>query len=144
MLAAIPVNEMAETLRVLAGDNAVNAARHFTKRSFDMGDVSSAVLWSSIAQCLGVVPPAAAEPNAVPADPATFDDIRGGIAMQGVRYEDVDAETLAREERTPISLAPIPRRARAPKQCSLVRSEKPAAEQSPKRAAAAIEFAQAA
>jgi hypothetical protein len=144
MLASIPVNEMAETLRVLAGNNAANAARHFTKRSYDMGDVSSAVLWSSIAQCLGVAPPAAAETNAVPADPAPFDSIREGMAMQDVRYEDVDAETLEREERTPISLAPIPRRARAPKRHSFVHSDKPAAEQSPERAAAEAEFAQAA
>jgi hypothetical protein len=122
MLASIPVNEMAETLRVLAGDNAANAARHFTKRSYDMGDVASAVLWSSIAQCFGVAP-AAAETYAMPADPAPFESIREGMAMQGVRYEDVDAETLDREDRTPISLAPIPRRARALKRYDFVRAD---------------------
>ncbi len=123
MLASIPVNDMAETLRVLAGGNAANAARHFTKRSYDMGDVASAVLWSSIAQCLGVVPSAPPEARAAPPDPAPFDAIREGIAMQGVRYEDVDAATLAREERQPVSLAPIPKRARALKRDALVRRE---------------------
>ena len=62
MLASIPANEMAETLRVLAGDNAANAARHFSRRSHDMGDASSAVLWSSIAQVLNAM--SAAAPDA--------------------------------------------------------------------------------
>ncbi|HEY7610380.1 MAG TPA: hypothetical protein VIF14_14190 [Alphaproteobacteria bacterium] len=50
MLAAIPANDLAETLRVLAGDNAGNAARHFGKHSYDTGDVAAAILWSLVAQ----------------------------------------------------------------------------------------------
>jgi hypothetical protein len=148
MLASIPVNEMADTLRVLAGENAANAARHFTKRSYDMGDVSAAVLWSSIAQCLGAAVPAQADApdaDAAAADAVPIDRIREGIAMQGVWYEDIDAETLAREERTPISLAPIPQRARAPKRFGFVRTDAPAAGGGSERAPAPeIEFAQAA
>lgn len=145
MLASIPVNEMAETLRVLAGDNAANAARHFTKRSYDLGDVSSAVLWSSIAQCLGVAPQAAAGASAAAADRVPLAHIREGIAMQGVKYEDADAETLAREEQTPIAPAPIPQRARAPKRYGFVRAPAPAAGSRPERVPAPeIEIAQAA
>jgi hypothetical protein len=151
MLASIPVNEMAYTLRVLAGDNAANAARHFTKRSYDMGDVSAAVLWSSIVQCLGgPVAPAAPEAQTAPEAPAVLEDpvpfhhIREGIAMQGVRYEDVDAETLAGEERAPVAVPPIPQRARSLKPFAPARAEKPAAEYSPDAAMAEIELAQAA
>lgn len=130
MLASIPVNEMAETLRVLAGANAANAARHFTKRSYDMGDVSSAVLWTSIAQCLGAVAAPAAEPapaaQSTAAETMPLHFIREGVAMQGVRYEDVDAESLAREERETIAIPPIPQRARPPKRFGFVRAEKPA------------------
>ena len=107
MLASIPVNEMAETLRVLAGANAANAARHFTKRSYDMGDVSSAVLWTSIAQFLGAgTAPAepAPEMHSAAAETMPLDRIREGVVMQGVRYEDVDGETLAREERETIAI----------------------------------------
>lgn len=97
MLSTIPVNEMAETLRVLAGDNAASAARHFTKRSYDLGDVASAVLWSSIVQMLNE-PRAAAAAEPEFAAVAPFDESREGLAFYGVRYEEVDAETLAREE----------------------------------------------
>jgi hypothetical protein len=145
MLASIPLNEMADTLRVLAGDNATNAARHFTKRSYDMGDVSAAVLWSSIVQCLdGPIAQPAPEAPAAPEDPVPFDDIREGIAMQGVRYEDVDAETLAREEPTPVAIPPIPQRARSLKRFGLARAETQAAEHGAEGAAAEIELAQAA
>lgn len=115
MLASIPVNELAQTLRVLAGDNAANAARHFTKRSHDMGDESSAVLWSTIMQCLGAE--AAAVPDAsetdAAADPTPSHEIREGIAMQDVRFEDVDPESLAGEDSAPEapSRPPIPKRA---------------------------------
>lgn len=105
MLASIPVNEMAETLRVLAGGNAANAARHFTNRSYERGDVSAAVLWSSIARVLaGALP--APETELELTDPAPISLIREGIALQGVRYEDVDAETLAREEPPASVVAP--------------------------------------
>lgn len=143
MLASIPVNEMAETLRVLAGANAANAARHFTKRSYDMGDVSSAVLWTSIAQFLGAgTAPAepAPEMHSAAAETMPLDRIREGVAMQGVRYEDVDGETLAREERETIAIPPIPQRARPPKRFGFVRAEKPA-ERPPMPE---MEFAQAA
>jgi hypothetical protein len=114
MLASIPVNEMAETLRVLAGDNAANAARHFRKCSDDRGDASSAVLWTSIARILGAAP----EAETVGA----FDPVVERAAMQGVAYEDVEAAALAREERIPVSLAPIPRRMRALERQALVRT----------------------
>ncbi len=149
MLASIPLNEMAETLRVLAGDNATNAARHFTKRSYDMGDVSAAVLWSSIVQCLGgpvapAAPGAQTAPEAVLEDPVPLDHIREDIAMQGVRYEDVDAEILAGEEPTPVAIPPIPRRARSLKRFGLARAEKQTAEHGVEGAAAEDELAQAA
>ena len=138
MLASIPANEMAETLRVLAGDNAANAARHFTRRSRDMGDASSAVLWSSIAQVL------MARSAAAPAAAAGL--APESAAMRGVRYEDVDAETLAQEERTPIFIGPasvrtapagpIPQRARAPKRYGFVRAPGPAGNGRPDGAAA--------
>lgn len=130
MLATIPVNEMAETLRVLAGENAANAARHFTKRSYDMGDASSAVLWTSIAQCLGAAAAPAAE--AAPeteiavADAMPLDRVPEDVAMQGARFEDVDAETLAAEEPEPIAIPPIPQRARPTKRFGFVRAENPA------------------
>lgn len=146
MLASIPVNEMAETLRVLAGDNATNAARHFTKRSYDMGDVSSAVLWTSIAQFLAAALPAAEPPpEAQAAEAMPLDRIREGIAMQGVRYEDMDAETLAGEERQAIAIPPIPQRARPPKRFGFVRDERPAASARAERPPVPeMEFAQAA
>ncbi len=104
MLSTIPVNEMAQTLRVLAGDNATSAARHFTKRSYDLGDVASAVLWSSIVQVLNS--------RHDIAETSSLDDMREGLAYYGVRYDDVDAETLACEE-TARDAAPIGRREQA-------------------------------
>lgn len=123
MLASIPVNEMAETLRVLAGENAANAARHFTRRSYELGDASSAVLWSSIAQVLHALDIAVPGASAPPAKQAAADRMPESFAMLGVRYEDVDAETLAQEERPPIAIGPIPQRARAPKRYGFLREQ---------------------
>ena len=148
MLASIPVTEMAETLRVLAGDNAANAARHFTQHSHERGDVSGAVLWSSIAQVIAGPAPvpararAAAEPS--PADTVAIRRIRESIAFQGVRYEDVDAETLASEEPPVIVVQPLDeRRSERPMRFGFARAgnrtERFAAAQAPE-----IELAQAA
>lgn len=110
MHASIAVNEMSETLRVLAGDNAANAARHFTQHSYERGDFSSASLWSSIARLVAGPPapvPARARAEPSPADTFAIPRIDESIAFQGVRYEDVDAETLAREEEPPIAVQPF-------------------------------------
>lgn len=72
MSAPIPVAEMAETLRVLAGSNAGNAAHHFKSRGYETGDIASAALWSSIAE---------------------------EVAFRGARFEDVEGDALALEER---------------------------------------------
>ena len=98
MFTLIPVNEMAETLRTLAGVNAANAARHFSARSYDLGDVASAVLWSSIARTIEGPARAAIETTEAAPDPMPMARIREGLAFQGVWYEDVDPEVLAREE----------------------------------------------
>jgi len=89
---------------------AANAARHFTQHSHERGDVSSAALWSSIARAIAGPAPipararAMAEPS--PADTIAIRRIRESIAFQGVRYEDVDAETLARDEPTAAVIQP--------------------------------------
>lgn len=98
MLATIPVNEMAETLRVLAGANAGNAARHFTKRSHEIGDVAGAVLWTSIADVVaGLVGFPLAEERAAPPVPQRMKQLLEARAFEGVRFEDVDADELLRE-----------------------------------------------
>jgi len=48
MQATASDDEMAETLFVLSGFNADNAACHFFERSQDLGDVASAATWSRI------------------------------------------------------------------------------------------------
>lgn len=101
MLAAVPADEMAETLCVLAGANAGNAARHFGRQSYASGDVASAIVWSSIAQTLELNTPAAREPEQeMPVHPIPKRMIRNleSAAFQGVRFEDVDAGILAQEE----------------------------------------------
>ena len=98
MLAAIPEHEMAETLSVLAGTNASNAARHFGKQSYEKGDIAGAVLWSSIAQALERM--AAQEPAesvAMQPLPRRMTDTLEAAAFEGVWYEDVDADVLIRE-----------------------------------------------
>lgn len=98
MLATIPVNEMAETLRVLAGANAGNAARHFTKRSHEIGDVAGAVLWTSIADVVaGFVASPPAKECAAPPVPQRMKQLLEATAFEGVRFEDVDADELIRE-----------------------------------------------
>ena len=104
MLATIPVNEMADTLRVLAGANAGNAARHFTRYSYDLGDASSAVFWSSIAEVLACSAALASASKPVRTETAPLAQIREGMALQGVWYEDVDPAILAREEPPPIAV----------------------------------------
>jgi hypothetical protein len=59
MLAAVPLYDMAETLCVLAGFNAGNAARHFSRQSYDAGHIASAILWTSLAQVIDRMVPAA-------------------------------------------------------------------------------------
>jgi len=101
MFAAIPANAMAETLCVLAGTNASNAARHFTKRSYDSGDVASAILWSSILQTLERMvrgTAGAEEEPLVQPMPKRMIQLLESAAFQSVRFEDVDADVLAREE----------------------------------------------
>ena len=98
----------------------------------------AAVLWSRIAQVL--IAMSAAAPDAAPGLAPE------SAAMRGVRYEDVDAETLAQEERTPIFIGPasvrtapagpIPQRARAPKRYGFVRAPGPAGNGRPDGAAA--------
>ena len=144
MLSSIPVNEMAETLRVLAGENAANAARHFTRRSYDMGDASSAILWSSIAQVLHGMAFAVPDASAAPAEQTSAGRIPESAAMQGVRYDDVDAEILAQEERPPIAIGPIPQRARAPKRYGFLRAPEAAGSRADRVPAPAMALAQAA
>ena len=99
MLASIAAEDMAETMRVLAGANAVNAARLFTRFSFELGDVDSVALWSRTMQALTEASRAPARPAILAAEKATQSRlVRESTAFQGVRYEDVDAATLALEE----------------------------------------------
>lgn len=100
MLAAIPAHEMAETLCILAGSNAGNAARHFGKQSYEAGDIAAAVLWSSIAQALDRTGAAADEPEGqlgtLPV-PRRMAGLLAETAFQGLWFEDVDADVLTRE-----------------------------------------------
>lgn len=99
MLASIATEDMAETMRVLAGANAVSAARHFTRASFERGDAALVALWSRTMQVLADASRAPARPAVLAADKATESRlVRESTAFQGVRYEDVDAATLALEE----------------------------------------------
>ena len=100
MLTAIPVNEMAETLRVLAGANAGNAARHFGKRSLDTDDVAAAIFWTNAAEILECAPLAAAVPSdahAGPPVPRRMKQQLEATAFRDVRFDDVDADALIRE-----------------------------------------------
>ncbi len=99
MLTTIPADEMARTLRVLAGDNAVNAARHFTRYSYCLGDAGSVALWSRAIQALVESPAPPKRPAILAAEAATQSRlVREQTAFLGVRYEDVDAAALALEE----------------------------------------------
>lgn len=99
MIAAIAAEDMAETMKVLAGSNAVSAARHFTRLSFERGDAGSVALWSRTMQALAGPSNPPARPAQLIAETATQSRLaREGAAFQGVRYEDVDAATLALEE----------------------------------------------
>lgn len=94
------MDDMTETLRVLAGDNAGNAARHFSKWSYDLGDVASAVHWASIASTLdGIAPDAAGVAAEDSAPSIEIQLLREGMAFEDAWFEDVDAETLVHEER---------------------------------------------
>ena len=104
MLSAIPASDMADTLRVLAGTNAENAARHFGKYSFDTGDVATAILWTNIVELLGHASGAAGEAAAAAGDdivappvPMRMKQVLEAAAFEGMRYEDVDGDTLIRE-----------------------------------------------
>lgn len=99
MAASIPADEMAQTLRVLAGDNAVNAARHFTRYSYYVGDTHAVALWSRTIQALVDRSAAPMRPTILVAEEVTQSRlVRERDALRGVRYEDVDAATLALEE----------------------------------------------
>lgn len=99
MLATIPADEMARTLRVLAGENAVNAARHFTRYGYCRGDAGAVALWSRAIQSLVESPAAPRRPLIPAAEAATQSRlVREQSAFLGVRYEDIDAATLALEE----------------------------------------------
>jgi hypothetical protein len=100
MLAVIPVNEMAETLRVLAGANAGNAARHFSKVSFDSDDVASAILWTNIAETIERTPSAAAAPadeHEMRPVPRRMKHQLEATAFQDARFDDVDGDVLILE-----------------------------------------------
>lgn len=99
MLATVPVDEMARTLRVLAGENAVNAARHFTRYSYCLGDAGAVALWSRAIQALAEGPAAPKRPAVLVAEALTPSRLaREQTALLGVRYEDIDTATLALEE----------------------------------------------
>jgi hypothetical protein len=100
MLESIRANEMAETLRVLAGINAANAARHFCERSQDLGDAVGAMLWTSIGAALELPPFAAtapAEETAEPPIPQRMRQLLEAEAYRGERFEDVDDDLLIHE-----------------------------------------------
>jgi hypothetical protein len=100
MLDSIPAKEMAETLRVLAGVNAANAARHFCERSQDLGDAAGAMLWTSIGAALELPPFAAtapAEQSAGPPIPQRMRLLLEVQAYRGERFHDVDDDLLIHE-----------------------------------------------
>ena len=99
MLASIAADDMAQTMRVLAGENAVNAARYFTTCSYYRGDRGLVALWSHTMQALVGSPRAAARRAELTPERLTQSRlVRERVVFQGVRYEDVDAATLALEE----------------------------------------------
>lgn len=99
MLASIAAKDMAETMQVLAGANAVSAARHFTRIGFELGDAASVALWSRTMQELSGPSRPPARPALLTAEMVTQSRlVRERDAFQGVRYEDVDAATLSLEE----------------------------------------------
>lgn len=99
MLASIAAEDMAETMRVLAGENAVHAARHFTRCGYQRGNFDLVALWSRTTQALAGSSRAPGRPAALTPERATQSRlVRERVAYQGVRYEDVDAATLALEE----------------------------------------------
>lgn len=109
MIAEIPVNDMAETLRVLAGANAGNAAHHFRKWSYDSGDAASAILWSSIARMLEhIAEMSDGKRELSDPPPVQILQLREGMAFENVWFEDIDAEVLAREEPSETLDLPLP------------------------------------
>jgi len=105
MALELPVHELAETLAVLAGDNAGNAARHFIQHAYAADDIASAVRWSTVVQMLEGGTSTALEPTGPESRPVPRRMIEAleAAAFDGVTFEDVDAETLAREEAPPFS-----------------------------------------
>ncbi len=99
MIADIPVNDMAETLRVLAGANAINAAHHFRKWSYDSGDAASAILWSTIARMLEhIAERSDGKQELSDPPPVQILQLREGMAFENVWFDNVDAEVFAGEE----------------------------------------------
>jgi hypothetical protein len=55
-LAAVPhASDMAETLLVLAGGNAGNAARYFAEQFYRNGDIDAALVWSQVVEASEVL-----------------------------------------------------------------------------------------
>jgi hypothetical protein len=50
MLGTLHGNDMAETLMVLAGGNAGNAARHFANTAYAAGNIDAALVWARVVE----------------------------------------------------------------------------------------------
>lgn len=94
MLAAMPAGELAETLWVLAGPNAGNAARHFGKNSYDSGDVAGAIVWSQVAMSADHMAPPRSECASAPVPPIPLGLQR---QLEGAAYEEISFASLAIE-----------------------------------------------
>ena len=94
MLAAMPADELAETLCVLAGPNAGNAARHFGKYSYDSGDVAGAIVWSQVAMSADLIAPPPSECASAPMPPIP---LRLHCQLEGAAYEVISFAALAIE-----------------------------------------------
>ena len=94
MLAAMPAEDLAETLCVLAGPNAGNAARHFGKYSYDSGDVAGAIIWSQVAMRADLIAPTRGESGSAPTPPIP---LRLRRQFEVVAHEDVTFAALAIE-----------------------------------------------
>jgi hypothetical protein len=97
MPASTPFAEMAETLRVLAGANASNAAHYFTTQCYESGDMASAVLWSGIAHTLDGATPAIQSALDAPV-PAPIRAVLEEMAFGNSLFEDAEPEVLAQED----------------------------------------------
>jgi hypothetical protein len=55
MLGTLQESDMAETLMVLAGGNAGNAARHFAKADLDAGNIGGALAWARVIEAAEIL-----------------------------------------------------------------------------------------